>query len=261
MANDSSRFKRICDNVIARLISALILAVVAGIGTFLVSSKYNFTKLEVWLMAILSALVIINIAYLLYRILNRKLPVHSPVQCDLQIVREERIHRWVNENEYIHKRRYTIKALRNGLQEYEDKFRWTGTAYRLFGDTEDYSIVAEGEKNNVFDVYRFKFSKPLNKGEEISVEAEWEATGPAEPFFSTTIEEPTDFLVMRVVLFPQSGVKKVNCEVCPNIGAKLPKDRFVANLDSDGEYIWEVSKPKILHHYEINWKNYQKKCK
>lgn len=254
MENDSNRLRQICDNVLARIISSAIIALITGLVTYCVSIKFEFTKLEVWLMVIVSVLFIFIVTYFFYRITNRNLPVYGPIDCDFRILREERIHRWVNENEYIHKRRYTLQAKRNGLTEYVDKFRWTGSGYTLSGGNDDYTVSEDSQLRNVFTVYRFKFSKPLKKRQIIRVEAQWLASGPAEHFFSTTIEEPTDYLVMKVALYPGSKVKKVNCEVCPNIGAKLPKDIFSADLDSDGEFSWEVPKPKFLHHYEINWK-------
>ena len=186
--------------------------------------------------------------------MNRKQPYYNPITCDFHIIKEERVHEWINKDDYVHTRRYTLKPLRDGLTEYVDKFVWTGSSYKLSGGVGDYTVEEDARPKNVYTVYHFKFDMPLKKGETIDVEAKWEAKGPAKPFFSTTIEEPTDLLVMKVMLFPESGIKKVNCEVETHKGAKCPDEREKRDLDSNGEYVWEVPKPKILHHYEINWK-------
>ena len=107
---------------------------------------------------------------------------------------------------------------------------------------------------NVFEVYNFKFNRPLKKGEVIDVEATWNAKGNAKCFFSTTIEEPTDLLIMNVMLYPESGVKEIKCEIQGYKAAKVPIEYKKASLNSDGEYIWSIPNPKLLHHYEINWK-------
>jgi len=68
----------------------------------------------------------------------------------------------------------------------------------------------------------FKFTKAMIKSDTLNLEASWLAMGPATPFFSTTIEEPTDLPVLAVVLYPESGVKKINCEIESYKGARVP---------------------------------------
>ena len=252
MTKDSNRLKQIFDNVIAKVISAGIVTIITSSISFFVSKKFGFTTREIWLLVLASVFFIIIVSYLVYRKMNRKLPKLPPIDSDFHVIREERVHKWINENDYIHKRRYTLQALKKGLTKYVDKFQWTGTEYSLSAGDGDYSVV-EDQKKNVFNVYHFEF-KPLKKGDTIEVEAIWKAKGPADPFFSTTIEKPTDILVMRVELFPESGIKTVNCEEDSNIGTMCPPiNNHIEKLNSDGEYVWTVNKPDILHHYEINW--------
>lgn len=255
MNKNANRVKQIFDNVITIIISNAII-VLASTGSagvaLLVSRHLSFTNLETGLMISTSVLIILIVSYLIYRKKNKRIPIYAPIECDFHVIREERVHKWLNETDYIHKRRYELKALRNGLTEYVDKFQWTGKEYSLSGGDRYYSIEEDKQSRNVFTVYHFKFQRPMKKGETIRLEATWTAKGPAKPFFSTTIEKPTDTLVMSVMLFPESGVTEVNCEECSNIGAMLPIDNTIQKLNSDGEYVWEL-KPKILHHYEINW--------
>jgi len=245
---------QILDKVVVQLIWTIIVAIITGGITYVISKKLLFTPLEITLFVVIIVLLIGIGSYLIYRRINRRIPVFNTVDCNFQLLREERVHKWISETEYIHKRRYMLKALTTGVTCYTDKFQWTGGNYKLSGGNDDYKVeLIEGTKN-IFDLYNFVFTKPLMKGEIIELEATWKAEGNAKPFFSTTIEEPTDLLILSVMLYPESKVKEVNCEIGSYKGAQFPNKIEKQKLNSDGEYTWTVKNPKILHHYEINWK-------
>jgi hypothetical protein len=253
MATGKEYVKQVFDKIVVQLIWTIILAIVTAIVAYFISKKFQFTNLELGLMIIILVFIVSLSSYIIYRRRNKKLPDFNPIDCNFQMLREERVHRWLNKTEYIHKRRYTLKALRTGLTSYKDKFQWTGIEYTLSGGTKDYTVERVETSKNVFDQYIFKFKTPLNKGDVIEVEATWKAKGPAKPFFSTTIEEPTDLLVMSVMLFMESNIKEVNCEIESYKGARVPNEIKKEKLNSDGEFIWQIKNPKLLHHYEINW--------
>lgn len=251
---DTNYLKQLFDKIVVQLMWTVIVAIVTAFVTYMISKKFQFTGLEIGLMVTLSVLIIGLISYLIYRRNNRKLPIFDPLDCNFQMIREERVHKWLNQTDFVHKRRYTLKALRTGLTNYKDKFMWTGGEYTLIGGNADFSIESGSATKNIFDQYMFKFNTPLNKGDIIEVEATWKAKGPAKPFFSTTIEEPTDLLIMSIMLFPESNIKEVNCEIDSHKGAKIPNEVKKEKLNSDGEFVWQIKNPKLLHHYEINWK-------
>lgn len=246
--------KPIINNVIGQIIGTGIFALATAGVALLVSRKYMFTNLEICLLILLVVIIVIVVSCFLFRRMNRRRPDYDTVDCNFHMIREVRVHKWVGENDYVHIRRYKIRSLKNGLTEYVDKFQWTGTDYTLKKGKGDYSIVVDPTPRNVFTVYRFLFKTPLDKGETIELEARWDAKGPAAPFFSTDIQEPTDELIMKVEIFPESGIKQVCCRVDRNIGAiDHPIETEIKNLDSEGKAEWTKTNPKILHHYEINW--------
>lgn len=252
--NLESYWKNIRDKLIVHALWTIIVLSVVSIGTYFISRKFRFTNLEIGL-AILLVIVVIAIgSYVIYRRNNKRLPLYDPLVCDFHMLKEERVHKWNDDNSYVHKRRYKLKALKNGLTYYPDKFHWTGTEFTLSGGNSDYSIEAESESKNIYNVYRFNFTTPLKKDDIIEVEAKWIAKGPAKPFFSTTIEEPTDLLILSVVLYPGCGITQVNCHTEGYKGAKTAIDSQKAYLNSDGEFSWPIKNPKLLYHYEINWK-------
>jgi hypothetical protein len=250
----STYMKSLRDAIVVQVILTVGVAVVGAIITFFVSTKLNFNKLDVFLLVALVMTLIGIISYVIYRRSNKRLPHFDTMDCNFQMLKEERVHRWIDKDNYIHKRRYKLKALKDGLTHYTDKFQWTGPEYTLSGRSDEYTVKKQDESKNVFDIYDFKFTTPLKKNDIIEVEAMWTAKGPAKPFFSTTIEEPTDLLVMTVILYPGSGITKINCDIESYKGARVPIVSKKETLNSDGEFTWIERDPKLLYHYEINWK-------
>ena len=252
--NKANFLKSIGDKIIIQGLWTLICFIVAGLAAFLISRDFHFSTLEIVLGGIIVFLLFGLISYLIYRRNNKRLPLFHAMDCNFEMIREERVHKWISQDAYIHKRRYRLKALKNGLTHYTDKFCWTGTEYSLSGGNAEYTVEQEHSYKNIFDVYNFKFTTPLKKNDIIELEAVWNAKGPAKTFFSTTIEEPTSLLIMTVMLFPGCGVTKINCDTESYKGARVPIVSSKQTLNSDGEFTWTINNPKLLYHYEINWK-------
>lgn len=244
----------IFERILAQILWTLLFAGITSALAYFITLELNFTTREIIFIIVALILLIFFISYFIYRRTNKRLPNLPAIHPDFHMVREERVHKWVDTNNYIHIRRYTLKALQDGLDRYTDKFYWSGSTYELIGGNSDYSVELSKDFKNAFNIYHFKFVSPLKKNDIIEVEAKWKAVGPAKPFFSTTIEEPTDLLIMKLELYPESGVTQINCEVESYKGARIPIITKKERLNSEGEFTWQIKKPKILHHYEIYWK-------
>ncbi|NNV53872.1 hypothetical protein [Limnovirga soli] len=257
MTNDTNSIKKylksIGDKIIVQTIWTIGVAIIGIVVTFLISTKLQFTTLDLILIVIIVLLLIGITSYAIYRRSNKSLPKFDVIDCNFRILREEKVHKWIDKDTYTHIRRYKLKALKGGLTNYTDKFQWSGSEYTLSGGNHKYKVIKLEDTKNLYNVYDFKFTTPLKKGGIIEVEARWVAKGPALPFFSTTIEEPTDLLIMTVMLFPESGITKINCDTESYKGAKIPILSDEKTLNSDGEYTWPIRDPKLLYHYEINW--------
>lgn len=251
--SSSVYYKSIRDKIIVQLIWTVIVAVITFVVGYLISIKFSFSTLELILLLLLLMFVIGIVSYIIYRRTNRRLPIFNPLECDFRMLKEEKVHKWIDKDNYVHIRRYKLKALKNGLSSYTDKFQWSGKEYSMSGGNTNYKIEKHAKSKNVFELYEFKFTTPLKKGEEIEVEVKWKAIGPAKPFFSTTIEEPTDLLIMSIMLYPDCGITTVNCDTESYKGSKLPLVSEKRDLNSEGEYLWQIENPRLLYHYEINW--------
>ena len=174
---------------------------------------------------------------------------------DFEILEKVITHEYTSKDKLIHRRKFRLLALKDGLESYFDKFFWSGDDFTMRTEISGHQVALNG-KISLYDRYEYKFGKKLQKNEEIEIEVIWELNNSSQkaiPFFSTTIEEPTRVLIMILKITPSMGVNKVVCYTSSTVGAKQPIESEELNTDRDGDYSWKIENPKLLHYYEINW--------
>lgn len=192
----------------------------------------------------------------LYRHISRHLPMFPRIDSDFRVIRKELSYKYLDRTHMVYSKKVKLKALRNGLDEYHDRYAWSGSGKVELRSMVSSQRLVTGDKKNVWQLYVLKFPWTLKKGETIETEVNWDledTRNAAVPFASATVEEPTDCLVLSVSLPAALGVAEVTCEVSSGIGAKKPFSSELRKLDRHGEMIWEIRKPKLLYHYEIKW--------
>ncbi len=189
----------------------------------------------------------------LYQRYSRFHPTFPRFEFDFQILKNEITYEYKDKTHMIYKKKKVLKALKNNLDVYHDKYRWTGE-----GKVDAKSAIKGQEfrttiRKNVWQFYEIRFQKTLKKGEEITTEVIWDledVAGKAVPYFSVTIEEPTNLLKLNLLLPPELGVKEVVCETSSGIWARQPFTSKIMPLDRMAT--WDP-KPKLLYHYEMRW--------
>jgi hypothetical protein len=193
---------------------------------------------------------------LLYRRFNRFRPNFPRLDFDFQVLEKEITYEYLDKTHMVYKKRNRIKALKNGLDTYRDKYRWTGRGDIVIKSGIPEQQITETVRKNVWQVYEIRLQRSLNRGDIIETEAIWELEDQANravPFFSATIEEPTDLLRFSLILNPSLGVREVTCETSTGIGSGKPFDSFARQLDKHSEASWEIKNPKLLYYYEMKW--------
>lgn len=186
---------------------------------------------------------------------HRFMPYFPKMNCDYKLLRKEITHEYQSLEKILHTRSYKIKALKDGVAAFRIKFHWTGGDYHIYCSDKKYTLVEIGT-TNLYNFYEVILPATLKKGEIAEIEIKWDLDNSAHraiPFFSTTIEEPTEELVMNIILPPVLGVKEVCTEMSSTLGAQLPLDITTVQLDKHGEYKWVVKKPQLLYVYQIKW--------
>lgn len=178
---------------------------------------------------------------------------------DFELVEKEITYQYKDEIHMIYKKKNVLKALKNGINVYTDKYQWTGKGnVKLISGIKEQPIV-ETIRKNVWQFYEIRLQKTLKRNEKITTEAIWELEDlehKAVPFFSATIEEPTDFLKFNLSLPNSFNVREVTCETSCSIGSQKPLDSITKPLTTyDGLscVTWEIKNPNLLYHYEIKW--------
>jgi len=217
-----------------------------------VVSDYVESLQNQWIFWSLIALFAILIFILLFQRLNRHIPNFPVIESDFQILEEEITHKIISKTEYIHTRRYKLKAKRNGLGRYTDKFMWTGGDFEISSGDDQHTVLMS-RKLNVFDTYIIDFDRTYNKNEIIEAVVEWKLFGEGRPFISTQIEEPTNKLIMNVVFGTGVGVSKVTFDENYIQAAKRTLKHIQLELKNNCAS-QTINNPKLLHLYEINWR-------
>jgi len=184
-------------------------------------------------------------------------PMFPDIDPDFWIVQKRLKYRYVDREHMTYSKTVRLRALKDGLTLYRDKYRWTGSGVASIVTTNREHEFVDTARKSVWQLYEVRFDKSLRRNELVDAEVVWSLHDPqhtAVPFFSATVEEPTDILTLQVRLNPQLGVREVICEHSSSIGAKRPFQETRHPLNDDGEFTWNIETPKLLHHYEIRWK-------
>ena len=209
-----------------------------------------------WYLAVIFATGSAWIFLVLYQRISKFHPTFPRLDFDFHILEKEITYEYKDKTHMVYRRRALVKALKNGLDAYYDKYQWTGTGNVKISSAIKEHQFRETIKKNVWQFYEIRFQKTLSKKESMDTELIWELKDTAEkavPFFSATIEEPTDYLKLNLSLPCNIGVREVTCEVSSGIGAKKPFSSKTILLDRNGKATWEIRKPKLLYHYEMKW--------
>jgi hypothetical protein len=259
MPNKSWR-SRLEEYTVEGVIRAVVELILIGAASYLFS-KILSSVIEVaapykyGIAVIVFCIVTLLILYIRKRS-GRLQPYYPKLDFDFQITESELTYDHKDKNRMIYTKRKKIKALKNGLDRYLDRYHWTGVGQVNVKSAVADQELALTERRSIWQFYEIKLPRPLNAGDEIQTEVVWEledTEGKAVPFMSATIEEPTDKLKMNLMLPPELGVKKATQIVSMCIGAKKPMQTADIEFNRHGELEFQENRPKLLYNYELRW--------
>ncbi len=162
-------------------------------------------------------------------------------------------------------KRFVIEAMQDGVTHFNDRYKWSGEGEcSLSLKSSEATLIRPAELAQLrgvmanldrWDVYEVVFPVPLRKGEQRVVEVEWDLLDvgkKALPFYSTTIDVPTDRVVMTVR--PHKPVEGVKLFIFPLVTSYEPLtalDRQVKGSTSDIR--WEIEQPELGYRYLVTW--------
>lgn len=208
-----------------------------------------------WLVVGTLTAIILVLAIKIYLKKARSIPVFPKLDFEFMILKKEISIRFHSLEDICYRKKITLKALRDGLGHYTDRYNWTGMGKVTARSQYDEHRLNLINRSAVWQWYETHFDRVLNKGDTIDIETVWDIEDrdkTATPFISTTVEEPTKALTMRVFFSDLFGVKQVTCEEKATMGTRRPFESGTLPLIS-GEAVWPIPSPKLLHYYEVRW--------
>lgn len=154
-----------------------------------------------------------------------------------------------------YKAKVTLKFNRKTNQ-YYGLFYWSGSGEAKVSVVESNYRLQIIKQRTRYIEYVVNFGRAYERGTTATVTIRGEMNDPEHtfsPYFSTTIKDPTKELNIRLKIDPQK-YKVIDMEketISPQQYQHETAEQI--ELDADGEYIWNIVKPKLSYQYSINW--------
>lgn len=251
--------KKALYDIIKNSLLVVIAFCVATLSTKISSNFMSNLGQYKWELIITLASILAFIFLITSRRFDKYRPNYPKLDFDYELAEKEITYEYRDKTHMLYKKRLVVKALKKGLNVYKDKYQWTGKGKINIKSTIQEQQVFETERKNVWQLYEIRLPKNLNINETMPTEVVWELEDQEEkavPFFSATIEEPTEKLRFNLCLPNHFNVKEVICETSSSIGSQKPLESITKPLvvyDGKSCVTWEITCPKLLYHYEVKW--------
>lgn len=241
--------------IVVRLLGVLFAALVSFAAINWLGGWLHPLANHKWLASSILTTAILIISIRIYLRNTRFIPVFPRPECDFLILDKEISIRFFSLEDIRYRKKLTLKALRKGLDRYTDKYKWSGTGNVAVQSEHDEHRLELTHRSALWQWYDLYFDHALRKGETIDIGIVWsieDKDRTAIPFISATVEEPTKSLTMRLFAKEFFGIRQATCEHKATMGSRKPFDTEILKA-LDGEIIWKIKRPKLLHYYEMHW--------
>jgi hypothetical protein len=238
--------------VFGLIFSAFVFILGSRILTLKISSLVPFK----WHLAILFGSGGAWLFVLLSKRYSRYRPAFPKLNVDFQIVKKEIYYELKDRGQIEYKKKVLLRALKDGLDSYHDKYHWTGSGPVAMHSAISDQEVSETFRKTVWQYYEIRFPQTLAKNETVETEIVWQlddSSHTSVPFISAVIEEPTTLLSLTAKFPINLGVHEVICEISSGIGARKPFKSHRQTLDREGKASWPIEGPKLLYSYTLKW--------
>lgn len=191
--------------------------------------------------------------------LHSKYPDPDPGDAaDIELILKEIVYQYFEDGQKMRmRRRFVIRALRDGVPHFTDRYRWTSTGKCVVKSLTPSCTVVNARKDEFWEYFDVAFPHPLRSGQTQDFTIEWDLFDEkkeAVPFLSTSIDLRTERLKMEVILPHSLAPKKAYANIFDNYLKTLPQETEELHWNPATETItFEVQNPKKFYKYLINW--------
>lgn len=179
---------------------------------------------------------------------------------DVVILRKEIVYEYLPDGKTLYQRKYLqIKALRNGVTQFKDRYRWTGGGQCTVRSlTPGFKITnLPREVEHIWEYFDVIFPYPLDIDDVLDFAIEWKMIDEekiAATFLSTMIDRETKYLLLQVNLPPEMAPKRAYFHDFANYIDTLPARTLPIQWSPATKYIiFAVNQPIKYHKYLIRW--------
>jgi len=197
------------------------------------------------------------IGIFIYERMTRNLPRFDRVNSDVRILEKTISYDYRKSDKIIYRRQYRLKILRNGVDKFTDRYRWSGSGNVDPKSAKPEHTIHHLPEEHFFRFFEIRFNHPFKRKSIVEADVIWELADPlgiSHPVISATIYEPTDKLIMQVILPPTGEIPKAAHTSAPEIGAIINVETWEAAFSNGNAEIWPIDKPRLLHYYEVRWR-------
>lgn len=246
------------DRVLNSLVSVAISGVVAGFFALIVAWVNDVGAMVTVgiVLAVTGAVFLLGTALVLwYRNTQQTYVSYPHPGFDLRILEKRIIYR-VDDDGVLHfSRRLKVKALKNNVDRYIDKYVWTGGGSALPTPGVGVDEIRPRGTAGIWTFYDSSFIQNLRRGETLEISANWPEldASKSRPFVSTASDEPTSRIVFELSIpakFRRDDNAKL--EEMRSIESIFPFKTEDGSFNDKGDLTWEI-KPGHYRHYRIRW--------
>jgi hypothetical protein len=160
--------------------------------------------------------------------------------------------------ELQYSKKIRIRALTDQLEEYVDRYAWTGVqdVDEPVSASHEVKITQTDYRTGTPNFFKVTFAKSLAEGEEREFEIRWPPiTGwrSSRPFVSTSTNEPTHLLRLQLQIPPHAVSGTASKETARAVESIQPFTTERTTFDENGSLSWEIRRPKLYHHFRVRW--------
>jgi hypothetical protein len=183
-----------------------------------------------------------------------------PKEDEVELLSKEIVYEYASDGRTMcQRKRLHIRALRNGVPHFTDRYSWTGNGTCDIRSLTPGFIINNQRKQEIWNYFDINFPHPLRIGQEADFTIEWELfdeKGVAIPFLSTMIDRETKHLLLRVILPPELAPTRAYCYEFANYIETLPETtQEIKWSQATRSLSYDVPHPKRNHKYLIRWYN------
>lgn len=225
-------------------------------------SHGRITELDLFFIVALLIVVIAVVAYFLWNVFSYRsyrypfFKIHS--NYTFEVLEKTISYKRTKKDSLHYERKMKIKCRTNCLNYIFDKYIWTGSQNNTvtIQPVTEISLIRDKSRIGIWRYILLELQNHMDMGDVREISYKWPVLPDCKkssPFFSTSTDEPTKKIYMKLDLGKEYANQEIVCEVFRAIESDYPIYSEACQLDDYGRFTWDVKRVKRFRYYRIRW--------